>query len=163
MQPSRDISRLIEIMAALRNPDGGCPWDLDQDYMSIRNYTIEEAYEVADAIERGNFEDLREEEQLVAELMRIGGTVWRRIESKTLAGRTVTLKVKYRDFRIITRARSLDRPVAGREEFLGIGCGLLRSILPAEKGIRLLGLTLSNLSQGDGPTVAETPQLGLPI
>ncbi len=61
MQPSRDISRLIEIMAALRNPDGGCPWDLDQDYMSIRNYTIEEAYEVADAIERGDFGDLREE------------------------------------------------------------------------------------------------------
>ena len=61
MQPSRDISRLIDIMAALRNPDGGCPWDLDQDYMSIRNYTIEEAYEVADAIERGDFGDLREE------------------------------------------------------------------------------------------------------
>ena len=61
MQPSRDISRLLEIMAALRNPDGGCPWDLDQDYMSIRNYTIEEAYEVADAIERGDFNDLREE------------------------------------------------------------------------------------------------------
>ena len=61
MQPSRDISRLIEIMAALRNPDGGCPWDLDQDFMSIRNYTIEEAYEVADAIERGDFNDLREE------------------------------------------------------------------------------------------------------
>ena len=61
MQPSRDISRLLEIMAALRNPDGGCPWDLDQDFMSIRNYTIEEAYEVADAIERGNFDDLREE------------------------------------------------------------------------------------------------------
>ena len=61
MQPSRDISRLIEIMAALRNPDGGCPWDLEQDFMSIRNYTIEEAYEVADAIERNDFDDLREE------------------------------------------------------------------------------------------------------
>jgi MazG family protein len=61
MQPSRDISRLIEIMAALRNPDGGCPWDLDQDFASIRHYTIEEAYEVADAIERGDFDDLREE------------------------------------------------------------------------------------------------------
>ena len=61
MQPSRDISRLVEIMAALRNPDGGCPWDLEQDYMSIRNYTIEEAYEVADAIERNDFDDLREE------------------------------------------------------------------------------------------------------
>lgn len=61
MQPSRDISRLLEIMAALRNPDGGCPWDLDQDFMSIRNYTIEEAYEVADAIERRDFDDLRDE------------------------------------------------------------------------------------------------------
>ncbi len=61
MQPSRDISRLLEIMAALRDPDGGCPWDLDQDFDSIRHYTIEEAYEVADAIERKNFDDLREE------------------------------------------------------------------------------------------------------
>src|ERR1700742_4887454 len=61
MQPSRDISRLLEIMAALRNPDGGCAWDLAQDYASIRHYTIEEAYEVADAIERQNFDDLREE------------------------------------------------------------------------------------------------------
>lgn len=61
MQPSRDLSRLIEIMAALRNPVGGCPWDLEQDFASIRHYTIEEAYEVADAIEREDFDDLREE------------------------------------------------------------------------------------------------------
>ena len=61
MQPSRDISRLIEIMAALRDPNGGCPWDLVQDFRSIRHYTIEEAYEVADAIEREDFGDLREE------------------------------------------------------------------------------------------------------
>lgn len=61
MTPSRDISRLIEIMAALRNPDGGCPWDLEQDFSTIRHYTIEEAYEVADAIERKDYDDLREE------------------------------------------------------------------------------------------------------
>ena len=61
MTPSRDIVRLIEIMAALRNPVGGCPWDLEQDFASIRHYTIEEAYEVADAIERGDMGDLREE------------------------------------------------------------------------------------------------------
>lgn len=61
MQPSRDISRLIEIMAALRDPDGGCPWDLEQDFSTIRHYTIEEAYEVADAIERQDFHDLKEE------------------------------------------------------------------------------------------------------
>lgn len=61
MQPSRDISRLIEIMAALRDPVNGCPWDLEQDFSTIRHYTIEEAYEVADAIERQDYADLREE------------------------------------------------------------------------------------------------------
>ncbi len=61
MKPSTDISRLIEIMAALRKPVMGCPWDLEQDFASIAPYTIEEAYEVADAIERGDMDDLREE------------------------------------------------------------------------------------------------------
>jgi ATP diphosphatase len=56
-----DIARLLEIMAALRTPGTGCPWDLEQDFASIAPYTIEEAYEVADAIARGDFADLREE------------------------------------------------------------------------------------------------------
>ena len=60
MTPSRDLQRLLDIMAALRTPGTGCPWDLEQDFMSIRNYTIEEAYEVADAIERKDFDDLRD-------------------------------------------------------------------------------------------------------
>jgi ATP diphosphatase len=59
--PSRDISRLIEIMAALRTPVTGCPWDLEQNFSTIAPYTIEEAYEVADAISRGDLEDLRDE------------------------------------------------------------------------------------------------------
>jgi ATP diphosphatase len=61
MSPSRDIRRLIEIMAALRTPGSGCPWDLQQDFASIAPYTIEEAYEVADAIVRGDLDDLRDE------------------------------------------------------------------------------------------------------
>jgi ATP diphosphatase len=61
LQPSSDISRLIEIMAALRTPGTGCPWDLDQDFASIAPYTIEEAYEVADAIARGDRLDLKDE------------------------------------------------------------------------------------------------------
>jgi ATP diphosphatase len=59
--PSRDIARLIEIMAALRTAGTGCPWDLAQNFSTIAPYTIEEAYEVADAIERRDFEDLRDE------------------------------------------------------------------------------------------------------
>lgn len=61
MQPSSDISRLIEIMAALRDPKIGCPWDIEQNFSTIAPYTIEEAYEVADAIARGDLDDLREE------------------------------------------------------------------------------------------------------
>jgi len=61
MQPSRNIERLIEIMVALRDPITGCSWDKVQDFNSIAPYTIEEAYEVADAIERGDLVDLEEE------------------------------------------------------------------------------------------------------
>ena len=57
----RPIDRLIAIMAKLRDPKGGCPWDLEQDFATIAPYTIEEAYEVADAISRGDMAALREE------------------------------------------------------------------------------------------------------
>jgi nucleoside triphosphate diphosphatase len=59
--PSRDIARLLAIMAALRTPGSGCPWDLEQDFATIAPYTIEEAYEVAEAIARGDLLDLKDE------------------------------------------------------------------------------------------------------
>ena len=55
------LSQLLAIMAKLRDPDGGCPWDLEQTFASVAPYTVEEAYEVADAIERGDLHDLKEE------------------------------------------------------------------------------------------------------
>ena len=61
LKPGRDIESLLAIMAALRTPNTGCPWDLQQDFASIAPYTIEEAYEVADAIARGDLGDLRDE------------------------------------------------------------------------------------------------------
>src|SRR3954470_6512662 len=61
MQASRDIDRLIEIMAQLRTPETGCPWDLEQDFASIAPYTMEEAYEVVDAIARNDLGDLCDE------------------------------------------------------------------------------------------------------
>ena len=56
-----DIGTLLRIMARLRDPHGGCPWDLQQDFSSVAPYTIEEAYEVADAIDRNDLADLRDE------------------------------------------------------------------------------------------------------
>lgn len=61
MTPSRDIGRLLDIMAALRTPGTGCPWDLAQNFSTIAPYTLEEAYEVADAIARGDLIDLKDE------------------------------------------------------------------------------------------------------
>ncbi|MEC8572044.1 MAG: MazG nucleotide pyrophosphohydrolase domain-containing protein, partial [Pseudomonadota bacterium] len=55
------IERLLEIMRRLRDPKGGCPWDIEQDFASIAPYTIEEAYEVADAIEREAWDELKGE------------------------------------------------------------------------------------------------------
>jgi tetrapyrrole methylase family protein/MazG family protein/ATP diphosphatase len=61
MSQDHPVFRLVEIMAQLRSPQGGCPWDLEQTFASVAPYTVEEAYEVADAIERGNLGDLKEE------------------------------------------------------------------------------------------------------
>jgi DNA polymerase-4 len=105
--------------------------------------------------------DLADPDDLLAELARIGRHVWeKRVVPKELSGRTVNLKVKYGDFQIVTRARSLDRPVAGLGEFLDIGASLLRTLLPPVKRIRLLGLGLSGLSEA---TAAEPRELALPL
>ncbi len=58
---NRNIDDLLAIMARLRDPENGCPWDVEQDFDSIANYTLEEAHEVVDAIDRRDFEDLRDE------------------------------------------------------------------------------------------------------
>ena len=105
--------------------------------------------------------DLDEPEALLSELDRIGRHVWGRIEAKGLAGRTVNLKVKYADFQIVTRARSLDRPVSGVGEFLEMGCGLLKTLVPPVKPIRLLGLGLSGL--GEAERSRDERELALPL
>ncbi|MEN8170201.1 MAG: nucleoside triphosphate pyrophosphohydrolase [Pseudomonadota bacterium] len=58
---AENINKLLQVMAALRDPEGGCPWDIEQDFSTVAPYTIEEAYEVADAIERGELGELRDE------------------------------------------------------------------------------------------------------
>ena len=107
--------------------------------------------------------DIADPATLLAELDRIGRHVWdKRVEPKHLSGRTVNLKVKYGDFQIITRSRSLDRAVADVEEFVEIGRSLLRALLPPVKAIRLLGLGLSTLSEGAEATPRPL-ELPLPL
>jgi DNA polymerase-4 len=104
--------------------------------------------------------DLTAPADMEAELARIADTVWGRIGDRPIGGRTVVLKMKYRDFRIVTRSCSLARPVAGREEFLAIGLELLQRLVPVERPVRLLGLTLSNLCE---PVSEEAGELCLPL
>ena len=97
---------------------------------------------------------------LVERLEPILDKVWRGAEAKAVQARTVTLKVKFADFVQITRARSLAEPVPDRETLAAISLGLLRDCFPLRRPVRLLGVALSGLHQGE----VEAPrQLGLAI
>jgi DNA polymerase-4 len=107
------------------------------------------------------FRDLRSPSELIEALDEIIGTVWSRIEGSASRGRTITLKVRYDDFRTITRARSFAEPVTTRALFTDTGHGLLLALCPVERPIRLLGITLSALEQ-PGEEVSGR-QLGLSL
>ena len=110
--------------------------------------------------ERTFDEDLRDADRLASELERIAGYAWVRVERAEVVGRTVTLKVKYGDFTIITRSKSFAAPVPDQQTFAGAGQALLGSLHPLSKGIRLLGLGLHNLTEVNSEVPA---QLGLAI
>src|SRR6476469_7648893 len=110
--------------------------------------------------ERTFDEDLRDPDRLAKELEVIAGSAWDRIERAEVAGRTVTLKVKFADFTIITRSKSLPGAVPDESAFTAAGQGLLSALHPLPKGIRLIGLGLTNLSEGGE---GEPVQLGLAI
>ena len=110
--------------------------------------------------ERTFDEDLSDTDRLAAELERIAGYAWDRVRRAEVTGRTVTLKVKYGDFTIITRSKSFVGPVPDQAAFVATGQALLAALHPLPKGIRLLGLGLHNLCES-GPS--EPLQLGLAI
>jgi len=102
--------------------------------------------------------DLTELEAMVAELQPLIDKVWRHCDDKGARGRTVTLKVKFNDFDIMTRSRSLAVAVSSRAELERVSLALLQNEMPFSKPVRLLGISLSSL-EGD----QLEPQLGLPI
>lgn len=102
--------------------------------------------------------DLSEEAELTDALAMIADTVWSRSQGKDEPpARTVTLKLKFSDFRIITRSRTLDRPVASHAEMLGIARELLLAELPPPLGIRLMGVTLSGFANDSEAPAGELP------
>ena len=107
--------------------------------------------------ERTFDEDLTAPDRLADELDRISGYAWARVERAAVSGRTVTLKVKFADFTLITRSRSFPDPVSDSRAFAAAGQALLSALVPVPKGIRLLGLGLHNLAD----RFDEPQQLGL--
>jgi DNA polymerase-4 len=92
--------------------------------------------------------DLSEPAALHAALVRVAEAAWVRIERHQAQGRTVTLKMRFADFRTITRARSMTSPVGDFAAFVAAGTMLLEAQLPVPAGVRLLGLTLSGIVEG---------------
>ena len=96
--------------------------------------------------ERTFDDDISEPQRLAAEVDRVAGFAWARVERAEVIGRTVTLKAKFADFTIVTRSKSFSAPVPDQEAFAKSGQALLAGLIPARQGIRLLGLGLHNLS-----------------
>jgi DNA polymerase IV len=103
--------------------------------------------------------DLTEFDAMAVELQPLIDKVWRHCEEKGSRGRTVTLKVKFNDFEIMTRSRSVPAAVSNRDDLEGLSISLLKNEMPLPKPVRLLGVSLSSLL-GDEQ---DEPQLGLPI
>ena len=117
------------------------------------------------------FTDIHDLSAAAEALAPLADKVWRHAEPNGISGRTVTLKAKYADFRIVTRARSLARPVMSRDELLALATGMLPQVLPdprphgvphgAPQGVRLLGITLSALCPPEPPEVdGQLPLFG---
>ncbi|HET8727432.1 MAG TPA: DNA polymerase IV [Alphaproteobacteria bacterium] len=103
------------------------------------------------------FRDLIAFEEMRTELQPILDKVWRHCERAGVRGRTVTLKVKYQDFRQVTRSRSLASPIADRAILEQVSLGLLAALFPMPKGVRLLGVALSSLTTEDRNQARQLP------
>ena len=148
----------IEQLEAHFGSSGGWYWRIARG-IDEREVKPDRPYKSVSA-ERTFDEDLRDPAALLAELERVAGYAWTRIERAEVKGRTVTLKVKYGDFTMITRSKSLLAPITDLAAFTAAGVDLLSRLFPVPKGIRLLGLGLHSLQIHDSTVPI---QLGLEI
>ena len=104
-------------------------------------------------------EDLFEDEELNTQLNRISIIVADRLNKNNLQGRTVTLKIKYSNFKLITRSKSLSKPVSDSDTISKVSRELLEGTLPPPRGIRLLGISVSKFNDSNPSTEKADPQL----
>jgi DNA polymerase IV len=106
------------------------------------------------------FADLTEFEAMATELQPLIDKVWRHCEDKGTRGRTVTLKVKFADFELISRSRTLAPAVCSRNEFASVSAELLKALFPLEKAVRLLGISISGFALGE---IQDPEQIALEL
>ena len=106
-------------------------------------------------------EDLARPREIEEGIVSVLDDVWNYCERTGILGRTVTVKIKYADFQIVTRSRTLPAPVASKAELAQASLALVRSVLPLEKKVRLLGVSLHNLAQPEPAAVSPQLTLGL--
>lgn len=106
-------------------------------------------------------EDIFDVERACREITALATKVWRSCQAKEVTGRTITLKIKYADFRQITRSRTIEPGVRDAEDLAIVASALLESVTPIEKGIRLLGVTLSSLESLHNAGACQQLSLGL--
>ncbi len=106
-------------------------------------------------------EDLGRPQEIEEGVNSVLDDVWSYCERTGSVGRTVTVKIKYADFQIVTRSRTLPEPVASRAELARTSLELVRTIFPLEKRVRLLGVSLSNMSERTDAAAPVPPQLTL--
>jgi DNA polymerase IV len=102
-------------------------------------------------------EDLIDPVQIEAAVTAMADDVWAWCEKANARGRTVTVKIKWADFQISTRSRSMDVTIQTREKLHQLALGLVRSVFPPPKGIRLVGVTLSNFQTQSDSEALELP------
>ncbi|TAK16345.1 MAG: DNA polymerase IV, partial [Rhizorhabdus sp.] len=107
------------------------------------------------------FQDLFTHDELAAALLESSETVARHAARTAKAGRTVSIKLRYSDFRTLTRAKTLPAPVSDAATIQQVALALLAPLEPVEQGVRLLGVTLSNLGEGEEELVVTAEQLAL--
>ena len=138
---------------------GGYYWNICRaiDFRQVRPNRIRKSV----GAENTYFENLTTLDEAELRLAELAAKVWRHVSRHHTQGRTVTLKIRYADFVTLTRARSLPRPVASEAELLGIAVDLVTMLMPDPRGVRLLGITLSGLLQGDDDAPGDAAQLDL--
>lgn len=152
------LRQSLEFLTARFGKSGAYYWNIARgiDHREVRPDRIRKSI----GAENTYFQDLRRIEEAHEALAPLAEKVWRHANSAARQGRTVTLKVKYGDFRQITRARSLPRPVRDQTEILALACELLAPVFANPHGVRLLGITLSGLEER-GRSGPPPRQLGL--